>query len=595
MSSPHRPTDGAHPLRDRLRTLFLEPSNRAPISPELRSQARLLSALLIVSTLGMIAASFAPTIGPLYRAFSAGVIVHNLLAYALNRFGFTYAPLVTTILSVFASSFMLLFSRAEFSVVHVDQTFMILNAGILFAFLLLPLGTFAVTSGAIVLAASQMWRVIPAIDPARINVVVLTTLAVLAMTLFASYLRRQHRRKLDAQRGALEASERRYRELLNATSEGIIIHKNGVIIDVNPAFTRFTGYALEELIGSHISRLYAPEYRERIPAYLKTNEPYQTEGLLRDGTRCWLEVRGHDFEYAGERVRAATIRDISQQREYEERRIKLEREQERVRLLREFIGNLSHDLRTPLSVIKTNAYLIRKLSADPAAVGRKLEAIEAQVDHLHAVFTDLLDMARLDRADTTQYHFEALDPPAIILPVVKALRSTLDLHGHTLTLDLPADLPRIWGDGRELPRVLRHLIDNAIAYTPRNGTIRVFARVTPASASATRPELTISVQDNGIGIDPAALPHLFDAFYRVDNARSIETGGTGVGLSIANRIAMAHGGSITVNSVVGQGSTFCLHLPLAEEIGSTDSGGRRFPGEYAGPLMTTEERAPGGN
>ncbi|MCS7072650.1 MAG: PAS domain-containing sensor histidine kinase, partial [Anaerolinea sp.] len=390
------------------------------------------------------------------------------------------------------------------------------------------------------------------------------------------------------QQAALAASERRYRELLDATSEGVIIHKNGVIIDLNPAFARLSGYTPNDLIGTHIRGLYAPEYRERIPAYLSTNEPYQTEGILRDGTRRWFEVQGHDVEYSGERVRVTTVRDITEQKALADRRAVLEREHERMRLLREFIDNLSHDLRTPLSVIRVNAYLIRKLFADPAAVVRKLETIEEQVDHLQSILTDLFDMARLEQEDSAHYPMTDLDPASFILPVVEALRPRLEAQRHTLTLDLPADLPHIHGDRDQLHRLLSHLLENAIAYTPAGGAISVRARMMPSDAGGLHVSgrhLAISVQDNGIGVDPEALPHVFDAFYRADSARNIETGGAGIGLTIARRIALAHGGTITVESAVGQGSTFTLHLPLPRpEIQSETRSLADRPGNGEGQI-----------
>lgn len=568
MTAANLDSSRSRALGERLLALLLDPRRSAALSREERDRARLLSILLLIFTFGMIAAAILPTFGTLYRAFAGGVVVHNVLAYILNRLGFVAPATVTTVLMVFASAFMQMFSRAQFTLAYVNELFLILNAGILFAFLLLPLRLFAVLSAAMILIASQIWRITPLVQERQIRVEVITAVVVLLMTLIAGYGRARQRAQIAAQQAALAASERRYRDLLDATSEGVVIHRDGVIVDINPAFTRLSGYTPDELIGTHIRNLYAPEYRERIPDYQKTTEPYQTEGILRDGSRRWFEIQGHLSEYGGERVRVAAVRDITEQKAQAERRALLEREQTRLRLLRQFIDNLSHDLRTPLSVIRVNTYLIRKLVADPAPIEPKLAVIEEQVDHLQAVLTDLLDMSRLDREDDARYQMADLAPGAVILPVVETLRPCLEARRHALTLDLPADLPHIHGDKNELQRLLRHLLENAIDYTPDGGAIGVRAAVTRLNSDGPQPprcHLAISVQDNGIGIEPDAQPHVFDAFYRADSARSIDTGGAGIGLTIARRIALAHGGTLTVESAVGRGSTFTLHLPLPDE------------------------------
>ena len=120
---------------------------------------------------------------------------------------------------------------------------------------------------------------------------------------------------------------------------------------------------------------------------------------------------------------------------------------------------------------------------------------------------------------------------------------------------LDLDQVQLQGDPDGLKQLLLILVDNAIKYTPEGGRVQLAMRTEPGAA-------VVTVADTGIGIDPEDLPHLFERFYRADKARSRDLGGTGLGLSIAKWIAESHGGHISVESTVGQGSTFTLRLPL---------------------------------
>ncbi len=190
-----------------------------------------------------------------------------------------------------------------------------------------------------------------------------------------------------------------------------------------------------------------------------------------------------------------------------------------------------------------------------------LAEADSQIDRL----SDLLDAAlTLARADSGQLqeHFTALNLSELLTDLVETSAPyAQEERGQALACDITPDL-WVRGDRDHLTRLFLNLLDNAMQYTPGGGVIRVLA-------AATREQLTVTVEDTGSGIAPEDLPHVFDRFYRADKARS---GGShpparhaGLGLSIAQVIAHAHGGEITVESVLGQGSRFIVRLPRTEK------------------------------
>jgi two-component system phosphate regulon sensor histidine kinase PhoR len=224
-------------------------------------------------------------------------------------------------------------------------------------------------------------------------------------------------------------------------------------------------------------------------------------------------------------------------------------------LRRDFVANVSHELKTPITSIKGFVEtLIDGAIRDPGAADRFLRIISRQADRLSAIIEDLLQLSRIERG-TERQEIE-LRPH----PLVTVLRGAVELcqpqaeEEHMLIeLDCPRDLVAAINPPL-LESALVNLIDNALKYGGSGGRVRVALR------EAER-EAVISVQDWGAGIASAHLPRLFERFYRVDQSRDRKAGGSGLGLSIVKHIAQAHAGRVEVESKVGAGSTFSLHLP----------------------------------
>jgi two-component system, OmpR family, phosphate regulon sensor histidine kinase PhoR len=227
---------------------------------------------------------------------------------------------------------------------------------------------------------------------------------------------------------------------------------------------------------------------------------------------------------------------------------------ERVR--QDFVANVSHEFKTPLTAIQGFAEtLLAGALDDPKNNRRFLEIIREHAARLARVTDDLLKLARIE-AGKLELEFFPVGLQDLIegcteTTLLKASRKTISFN-----VELSSGLPAVRGDASLLHDVLQNLLDNAIQYTPSNGHVRV-------QASAGAHEATVTISDSGIGIPLADQERIFERFYRVDAARSREAGGTGLGLSIAKHIVEAHGGRLWVESAVGRGSKFSFSIPLA--------------------------------
>jgi two-component system phosphate regulon sensor histidine kinase PhoR len=225
------------------------------------------------------------------------------------------------------------------------------------------------------------------------------------------------------------------------------------------------------------------------------------------------------------------------------------------RLRQDFVANVSHELKTPLSVIKAHVEtLIDGAVEDEQNRGRFLEQIARQSDRLQALILDLLSLARIE-SGSELYDFQAVGLDGLVNTCVERHRPRAEARHQVLLVQSHAPGLAVWADEEALDQVLDNLLDNALKYTPEGGQVCVGWREENAQAC-------IEVADTGIGIPEADLPRIFERFYRVDKARSREMGGTGLGLSIVKHLVQAMRGSVWATSRVGVGTTFTVRLPL---------------------------------
>jgi two-component system, OmpR family, phosphate regulon sensor histidine kinase PhoR len=233
------------------------------------------------------------------------------------------------------------------------------------------------------------------------------------------------------------------------------------------------------------------------------------------------------------------------------------------RLRQDFVANVSHELKTPLSVIKACVETLLEGAADDASArGLFLQRIAEQSDRLHLLILDLLSLARIE-SGVELFQYRPVPVAGVVHAAVERHRTRAEARKQTLATGdgtaaaPPADEgPEVWADEEALEQILDNLIDNALKYTPEGGQVCV-------SWTLHEHQVCLEVSDTGIGIPAADLARVFERFYRVDKARSREMGGTGLGLSIVKHLAQAMHGSVRATSVLDSGSTFFVCLPRA--------------------------------
>jgi signal transduction histidine kinase len=222
---------------------------------------------------------------------------------------------------------------------------------------------------------------------------------------------------------------------------------------------------------------------------------------------------------------------------------------------RDFVANVSHELKTPLTAIRGFAEtLTAELSADPQHT-QFAETIRANAERMQHLIDDLLDLSRIESGGWA--------PTPAVIEIARAAdeaiapyRDEAAQRGSTIQVSVGTDATTLRADPVAVRQALGNLIENAIRYTPRGGTITLFSRRENST-------LAVGVRDTGSGIPSEHLPRIFERFYRVDAARSRAAGGTGLGLAIVKHLVEAHGGRVQAESRVGQGTTISLYFPAS--------------------------------
>ena len=224
----------------------------------------------------------------------------------------------------------------------------------------------------------------------------------------------------------------------------------------------------------------------------------------------------------------------------------------------EFLATLAHELRNPLAPIRTGLDILRIRSGDAQATQRATDIMERQLRQMVRLVDDLLDVSRINTGKFA-IKMGRVELKAVVNDALEVVRSYIELHGHELVIDLPDRPVFLHGDATRLAQILSNLLNNAAKYTNRGGRVSLTARVEDKI-------LTVCVADNGIGIAPEMLDHVFEMFVQVDSTLERTNAGLGVGLSLARRLVELHGGTIEARSGgVGRGSAFSLRLPIVVE------------------------------
>jgi len=419
--------------------------------------------------------------------------------------------------------------------------------------------------------------------------------------------------KLRQAKEALRESEEKLRNILRSSPSAITVSDlDGNIIECNQVTLDMHGYsAKEELLGKSAFNLIAPKDHRRAAENLKKT---LEQGCLKDLEYTFLAKDGRHFpgglsvsvirDSSGKPTsfvattkdlteRKRTEEELRQYREHleglvEERTDKLkktlrklekevderkraeslikkqnERLKELDRMKSEFLSTAAHELRTPLTSILGFSEILLKKKLDEERRNRFLKIINEESTGLAALINDLLDVSSIESGRGFKIKKAPTDVKDIILENVDLFKSQTDKR--TFKVNLPPDLPKIELDKDKIDQVMENLLSNALKFSPEGGEVTV-------SIEQAKGKLKISVSDTGMGISKKDLPHIFEKFYRADNASIQAIGGTGLGLAIVKYIVESHGGKMSVESEVGKGSTFSFTLPTK---GARRRGGRK--------------------
>ncbi len=237
------------------------------------------------------------------------------------------------------------------------------------------------------------------------------------------------------------------------------------------------------------------------------------------------------------------------------------------RLRKLMVADLAHELRTPLTGLRSYVEAMREgvLPTDK----ENMDVVLSETLRLQRLVRELHELSLLD-ANALALELGPVDPAAIIRQVASLHQTEITAKGQRLEIDLPPDLPKVQADADRLAQILHNLLTNAVTHTPEGGMIRISAHLEkPATnrvggvANGNRPLLRVTVADTGSGIPPEELPFIFERFYRADPSRNRATGGTGLGLTITQKLVEAHGGTISAENRPEGGAVFSFTLPVA--------------------------------
>jgi PAS domain S-box-containing protein len=324
------------------------------------------------------------------------------------------------------------------------------------------------------------------------------------------------------------------------------------IYGLDPQADLPTTEALDTMV--HPDDLDATLEHRRETLETEVDTPFTFRIIRPEGTVRWLHTVGTVYcDEAGVPIRrVGTVQDITERVKAEQQRMELTLEKERSDTLEMLIGNISHDIKTPLAIINTSLYLLERFT-DPQKRQEKIDNIKSQVHNLENFIQDLLALSRLDGNPILQ--LTPVNVNELVIDIEAESKPVAEKKQITFTLDLAEDMISIQADQADLRRAITNLVENALNYTPTGHTVTVRTAKQVDKA-------LLEVVDTGIGIDDDDLPHIFDRFYRSTQAQTIISSGSGLGLAIVHRVIKMHGGSIDVTSQPGTGTTFCIQLPL---------------------------------
>ncbi len=381
-----------------------------------------------------------------------------------------------------------------------------------------------------------------------------------------------YRRKAEK---AVRLSKKRLNNFFDASFEGLLLHNNGKILDINPATTEIFGYKANELLNHNLLEFISPDCHQNVTELMAAGEPgpYETTVIKSDGTPIPVAVRARTIETQGEKIRVVSLNDTSKQKQDElalqnaydnlehlvvMRTRELKEANDRLTELDQlksmFIASMSHELRTPLNaIIGFTGVILGGMSGDINEQQKdQLNRVYSSSKHLLSLITDIIDISKIE-AGRIDIYPESFLLHELINEALHTIQPQRDEKGLALNTDIPPDI-QMHTERKRLLQCLLNYLSNAVKYTEQG---RIEIKVDDLGN-----EVKITVRDSGIGIDEEARNRLFLPFERIDTHLRIKTPGTGLGLHLCKKITTEIlKGSVFVESEVMRGSAFSLKIP----------------------------------
>jgi two-component system phosphate regulon sensor histidine kinase PhoR len=329
-------------------------------------------------------------------------------------------------------------------------------------------------------------------------------------------------------------------------TEGVIaIDTEERIVSINQAAARLFEYEPLDCQGKSIQEIIrSPALQQFIRQALSSKIPSEEDITLFQNEERVIDVKGSPLLDANQHQIGTLVvfHDVTQLRRLEDMR-------------RDFVANVSHEIKTPLTAIKGFVETLQQGKVEKAQEKERfLGIIQKHVDRLNAIIEDLLALSRIEQEDENkEIEFEPVKISDVFQAAIQLCRPKADEKNIRINLNCEKQATANF-DPTLIEQAVVNLLDNAIKFSDPGSTVQV-------ESHHENDQIVIRVQDQGIGIAQKHLPRLFERFYRIDKARSRNMGGTGLGLAIVKHIAQAHGGYVMVESRLGEGSCFSIHLP----------------------------------
>ena len=373
-------------------------------------------------------------------------------------------------------------------------------------------------------------------------------------------------------------SEIRYRRLFETAKDGILIldTESGIITDANPFMSELLGYLHEHFLGKELWEIGLFSDKAANEAAVRT---LQDKGYIRyehlpletsQGQQVEVEVVANVYQEDHHKVIQCNIRDITE-------RSKLEKQmQEQTEALSdlhrrkdEFLAMLSHELRSPLAPITNAVQLLGLQKHDDKLQHQARTIIERQVGQLTRLIDDLLEVSRIT---TGRIHLqkERVGLNSVVERALETTRPLMDQYHHELTVSLSSQPIWVYADPARLEQVVVNLLTNAGKFTADGGTVAI-------AVQQEGDEAVLRVRDSGVGIAPELLPRVFDLFTQAERSLDRSQGGLGIGLSLVQRLVEMHDGKVEVESTLGKGSEFVVHLPIMKAPAVSPTSTKHIP------------------